>query len=69
MTSLSEEALAPSDQLATYLAARRDALLNNWRTACETDPALKGVKSLSREEFNNKVPFMLNMLQQLYISA
>ncbi|GAB4017115.1 sensor histidine kinase [Spirosoma koreense] len=50
--------------VAGYLTARREALLNSWRTACETDGFLKGVKSLSREEFTNKVPFLLNVLQQ-----
>lgn len=52
------------DQLATYLTARREALLTNWRTACETDASLKGVRSLSREEFTNKVTSMLDVLQQ-----
>ncbi|SFD44203.1 sensor histidine kinase [Spirosoma endophyticum] len=64
MTSSLEGAEAPLAQLATYLAARRESLLANWRTACETDHTLKIVASLSREEFNNKVPFMLNVLQQ-----
>jgi signal transduction histidine kinase len=64
MTPPSAEAPASLTSLAFFLTARREALLNNWRTACETDPALKGVSSLSREEFNNKVPFMLNVFQQ-----
>lgn len=64
MTPSSPSQSASLDQLATYLAARREALLHNWRTACETDTSLKGAKSLSREEFTNKVPFLLNVLQQ-----
>ena len=64
MTFIPDEAPASLVQLATFLAARREALLNNWRTACEADPSLKVVASLSREEFNNRVPFMLNRLQQ-----
>lgn len=64
MTSPAGEASASLPQLVTFLAARREALLNNWRTACEADPALKGVSSLSREEFNNRVPFLLNIFQQ-----
>jgi signal transduction histidine kinase len=60
----SNKELASFDQLATYLAARREAILANWRTTCEADSTLKTVASLSREEFNNKVPFMLNVLQQ-----
>ncbi|GAB3507115.1 hypothetical protein GCM10027341_41130 [Spirosoma knui] len=50
-------------QVAIYLASRREAVLNNWRAACESDPDLKNAASLSREEFNNKVPFMLNELE------
>jgi signal transduction histidine kinase len=38
-------------------------MLANWRTACESDPALGTTASLTREEFNNKVPFLLNELQ------
>jgi signal transduction histidine kinase len=49
--------------LAAYLANRREAILNKWRTSCESDPALSTTASLTREEFNNKVPFMLNELQ------
>ncbi|GAA4452651.1 hypothetical protein GCM10023189_16380 [Nibrella saemangeumensis] len=59
-----DDLLAPLASLADFLAARRDALLNNWRTVCEKDPALQHTPALSREEFNNKVPFMLNVLEQ-----
>ncbi|GAB3343085.1 hypothetical protein GCM10027299_58500 [Larkinella ripae] len=51
---------SPLSSLALYLAARRDALLNIWRTTCEGDPACNAVANLNREEFNNKVPVMLN---------
>jgi signal transduction histidine kinase len=64
MTVIPDEASAFLSQLAIFLAARREALLNNWRTACETDLALKIVASLSQEEFNNHVPFLLNSFQQ-----
>ena len=64
MTPPPGEASASLSQLVLFMAARREALLNNWRTACETDPTLKGASSLSREEFNNRVPFLLNMFQQ-----
>ncbi|MFD1141953.1 sensor histidine kinase [Larkinella insperata] len=52
------------DALAVYLAARREALLNNWRTVCEKDTSIYTIGNMSREEFNNKVPFMLNGLEQ-----
>ncbi|GAB3903225.1 hypothetical protein GCM10028803_31290 [Larkinella knui] len=54
---------SPLVSLANYLAARREAILNNWRTACQNDPACNTMANLSREEFNNKVPFMLNVLE------
>ncbi|GAB4014224.1 sensor histidine kinase [Spirosoma koreense] len=57
-------ASAPLGQLASFLATRRQVLLANWRTACETDPGLKSVNRLSPDEFTNKVPFMLNVFQQ-----
>lgn len=52
------------EALAVYLAARREALLNKWRTVCETDAMIYTIGSMSREEFNNKAPFMLNGLEQ-----
>jgi signal transduction histidine kinase len=55
---------SPLVSLANYLAARREAILNNWRTACQAEPAFNTTRGLSREEFNNKVPFMLNVLDQ-----
>ena len=64
MRSPANSESAPLGQLASYLAARRPALLANWRTACETDPGLRSVNRLSPDEFTNKVPFMLNVLQQ-----
>jgi signal transduction histidine kinase len=56
--------MAPLAPLATYLSSRREAILANWRTACESDPRLSSIASLTREEFNNKVPFMLNVFEQ-----
>ncbi|WP_164851241.1 sensor histidine kinase [Larkinella soli] len=52
------------EALGIFLSARRDALLNHWRTACDANPAVKITALLSREEFNNKTPYMLNVLQQ-----
>lgn len=57
--------LHQSVQLLTdYLYARRETLLNNWRTRCETDESLQTPASLSRQEFNNQVPVLLNILSQ-----
>jgi signal transduction histidine kinase len=51
-------------ELATYLFARREAILANWRSACEADPALHTPTALSREEFNDNVPLLLKGLDQ-----
>ena len=39
-------------------------ILNNWRTACEQDPSLSKLSTLSREEFNNLLPIVLDILEQ-----
>ena len=52
------------DELIAYLFNRRETLLNNWRTVCEADPALKKIAVLSREEFNNLIPIILDSLEQ-----
>ena len=49
--------------LAAYLHNRRNAVLDKWRTACEQDPRLAHVVSLSREEFNNMLPALLEILE------
>lgn len=54
----------PFAELASYLFSRRDAILNRWRTACESDPSLPGMASMNREEFNNLIPVLLNTLDQ-----
>lgn len=50
--------------LVNYLFTRREAILNNWRTVCEKDPILGKVSLLSREEFNNMLPIVLDILEQ-----
>ncbi|QIP16954.1 HAMP domain-containing histidine kinase [Spirosoma aureum] len=59
---LSAASLQPD--LATYLFARREAILNGWRTRCEQDTTILATSGLSREEFNDMVPTMLNILGQ-----
>ncbi|WP_461069492.1 sensor histidine kinase [Spirosoma horti] len=50
--------------LVTFLFNRRETLLNNWRTACEVDASLKKISTLTREEFNNLIPIILESLEQ-----
>jgi signal transduction histidine kinase len=51
-------------EIANYLFSRREAILNNWRLSCEQDDSLSKVSSLSREEFNNLLPVVLDILEQ-----
>ncbi len=51
-------------ELVNFLFSRREAILSNLRTACERDPALSSIRSLSREEFNNLLPIVLNNLER-----
>ncbi|SDG58612.1 Signal transduction histidine kinase [Dyadobacter soli] len=48
--------------LTTFLAGRRQDLLNDWRAACEHDFSLKGAATLTKKQFINQVPVMLDML-------
>lgn len=58
------DAAHPLAELATYLFTRREAILNQWRAVCEQDPTLGKVSTLSREEFNNLLPIILDILEQ-----
>ncbi|MFD2934657.1 sensor histidine kinase [Spirosoma flavum] len=63
MTIPTLDAAGPMAPLAAYLSSRREAMLAIWRTTCESDPNLNSAAGLTREEFNNRVPFMLNELE------
>lgn len=54
-------------ELASYLFTRREAILNNWRTAFEQDPAVKRRPILNREEFNDLIPVILDILEQRFL--
>ncbi|QJD81668.1 sensor histidine kinase [Spirosoma rhododendri] len=54
----------PAHTLVAFLFSRRETLLNKWRTACEADPELPQLASLSRQEFNNLIPLLLEILEQ-----
>lgn len=51
-------------EIVAYLFARREAILHNWRMVCEQDPTLTKASVLSREEFNNLLPVILDILEQ-----
>jgi hypothetical protein len=50
--------------VVNYLFTRREAILNNWRINCEKDLSLEKVSMLCREEFNNLLPIILDILEQ-----
>ncbi|MBD2702466.1 HAMP domain-containing histidine kinase [Spirosoma sp. BT702] len=49
--------------ITAYLFAQRETVLNSWRTACQGDATLSKGLSLSREEFNNLLPLILDILE------
>lgn len=54
----------PIADLVRFLFARREVILSNLRAVCERDPDLHNIGLLSREEFNDLLPALLNNLEQ-----
>ncbi|MBD2755158.1 sensor histidine kinase [Spirosoma validum] len=50
--------------LVEYLDIRRETVLNKWRTRCQEDQNLNSKIGFAREEFNDQVPALLNILAQ-----
>jgi hypothetical protein len=50
--------------LADYFADRREAILVAWRDAVEADPALSTASTLSRVQFNDHIPSVLNAFER-----
>lgn len=50
--------------ITDYLFNRREAILNTWRIACENDERLGKISALTRQEFNNLMPIILDILEQ-----
>ncbi|GAB3899602.1 sensor histidine kinase [Spirosoma agri] len=50
--------------LADNLDMRRESILNLWRTRCQQDQSLNSKMGFAREEFNDQVPALLNILAQ-----
>jgi signal transduction histidine kinase len=50
--------------LARHLAARRDALLRGWQQSIELDPELTSCSSLSRSQFNDHIPQVLDAFER-----
>ncbi|UFH56285.1 sensor histidine kinase KdpD [Spirosoma sp. KNUC1025] len=50
--------------IVAYLYAQRETILNNWRTACQEDITLAKGLTLSRKEFNDLLPLILDLLEE-----
>ena len=55
-----ESARDQLDAVAAHLAARRDALLQSWREAADADPELTAASALSRAQFFDHIPEVLD---------
>lgn len=64
MAKRKAENLIQAGEMAAFLRTRREVLLNKWRERCDADPALSSKSSFSREEFNDQVPLLLDILDQ-----
>ena len=51
--------------LADYLAARREALLAAWRAAADADPELTAGSALSRAQFYDNIPDVLDAFERV----
>jgi signal transduction histidine kinase len=51
--------------LADHLAGRRQAILENWRSAVDNDAALTAASTLSRREFYDHIPAVLDVFEEI----
>ena len=61
VTSEPREGLAA---LASYLAEQRDPILKAWREAVDRDPALTTATTVSRAQFNDHIPEVLDAFER-----
>jgi signal transduction histidine kinase len=50
--------------LANYFSERREAILATWRSAVESDPKLSTASTLSRSQFIDHIPSVLNAFER-----
>src|SRR6476469_7871767 len=59
--------MQPTEQLAalaSHLAQRREVILEAWREAVEQDPELTTASSVSRAQFNDHIPQVLDAFER-----
>jgi signal transduction histidine kinase len=61
MTQTKSEQL---NALSDYLGTQREAILRAWRNAAEKDPKQTTVRALSRGQFNDHIPQVLNAFER-----
>lgn len=59
-----EQAKKELAALAAHLRARRRAILEAWRRAAERDPTLTTMSALSRSQFNDHIPEVLDAFER-----
>jgi signal transduction histidine kinase len=59
-----ESAREQIDAVAAHLAARREALLQRWREAADGDPELTSASALSRAQFFDHIPEVLDAFER-----
>jgi signal transduction histidine kinase len=60
-----ESARAQTDAVAAHLAASRDALLQRWRQSADADPELTSASALSRAQFFDHIPEVLDAFERM----
>jgi signal transduction histidine kinase len=60
----SPESLEPLAALAAHLSKQRDAILQAWREAVDEDPELTTASSVSRAQFNDHIPKVLDAFER-----
>ena len=59
----SEPHSAALRNLAVYLSERRDAILNEWRSAVDSDPELTAASTTTRAQFVDHIPAVLDAFE------
>jgi signal transduction histidine kinase len=59
----SEPAHVALKELAKYLGGRRDAILASWRHAVDSDPDLSTASTITRAQFNDHIPAVLDAFE------
>ena len=60
----SVEEVAQLSALALHLSSQREAILQRWRQAVEADPRLTTASNLSRSQFNDHIPEVLDAFER-----